>query len=158
MIIGNDNNEKIDFKNLMNPGIVGAVLGLMLFLLSIKLPWPLYRSLEILGSTTTPLSMIVVGSILANIDVRKMFEDLKVFWVSAIRLILLPVAVFFILRVIGFEGLLVAIPVLITAMPAAANAAIMAEKYGGDSELGSKIVFVSTMLSLLTMPLIIGLV
>lgn len=157
-IIGERCRERTDYKNLLNPGIVAAVIGLTIFLFSIKLPWPVLRSLELLAGTTTPLSMIVVGSILGNMDIKTVFKDIKVLGISIIRLVVLPLIVLLALKLMNFEHILMAIPIIITAMPAAANTVILAQKFNGDAELGSKIVFISTALSMITIPLVISLI
>ncbi|WDC84627.1 AEC family transporter [Caloramator sp. mosi_1] len=137
---GRGNKENLR-KAVLNPGIVSVFIGLIIFLFSISLPAPIIKTLEIVGSMTTPLSMIIIGSTLADARIKSIFEGFSVYFGSFVRLIFIPLAVYFILNFIGLKDFYLSIPVIITAMPAAANTVIMAEKYGGNAEYASKVVF-----------------
>jgi malate permease and related proteins len=151
-----------DFKTmkraLVNPGLISVAIGLILFVFSIELPFPVYRTLELVGSTTTPLSMIIIGSMLADIKVKDIFSGFELYYGLVVRLIVIPLVVLFVLKSFGVSGMYLGIPVLISAMPAAANTAVFAEKYGGDSAFASRMIFLTTVLSSITIPLIILLV
>lgn len=142
-------------KEILSPTLISIFIGLLIFVLSIKLPYPIFRTLDLIGSTTTPISMIVVGSMIAEIDIKNVFVGIEIYYGALIRLIVTPLLVLIILRLCGARGMNLGIPVLITAMPAAANTAIMAEKYNADSMLASRFVFITTIFSTLTIPLII---
>lgn len=150
--------NKVNFKAFVNPGIIAVIIGFVLFLFSLELPGPILTTLNMLGGLTTPLAMLFIGSILAEVEAKEIFTDFKVFILSGIRLLILPILVFFVLNLMGFSGYLIGIPVLITAMPAAANAAIMASKFDNDYQLASKAVFLSTLFSIVTIPLIVMIV
>ncbi|SEF51582.1 hypothetical protein SAMN05660865_00408 [Caloramator fervidus] len=151
-----NNKEKQNVKKVfLNPGLVSVILGFILFIFSIKLPYPIQRTLELIGSTTTPLSMIIVGSMLADININEFFKDYKIYYISLLRLIIIPLVTLTILKFFNFSGMLLGIPVLIMAMPAAANTALFAEKFDADVSLASKCVFFTTVLSVVTIPLII---
>lgn len=151
-----------DFKTMkraaLNPGVISVCIGLILFIFSIKLPYPIFRTLELVGSTTTPLSMIVIGSMLAEIKVKDIFSGFELYYGCLVRLIIIPLVVLVVLKGMGLSGMYLGIPVLICAMPAAANTAVFAQKYGGDSAFASRITFITTILSSLTIPLIILLI
>lgn len=142
-------------KALLNPGIVSVFMGLFIFLFSIKLPIPIQKTLELVGSMTTPLSMIIIGSTLADSKIASIFESKSIYFGTIVRLILIPVITFVVLKFIGLKDFYLSIPVIITSMPAAANTVIMAEKFGGDAEFASKIVFITTVLSAITIPLVL---
>ncbi|MBZ4664322.1 MAG: family transporter [Caloramator sp.] len=142
-------------KAILNPGILSVFIGLVIFLLSIDLPAPVIKTLEMVGSMTTPLSMIIIGSTLADAKIKSIFEGFSVYFGSFIRLIAIPLTVYFILNLFGLKDFYLSIPVIITAMPAAANTVIMAEKYGGNPEYASKVVFLTTILSVVTIPAIL---
>ncbi|GAV21729.1 AEC family transporter [Carboxydothermus pertinax] len=135
----------------VNPGIIAVAIGLSLFSFSIKLPPFLAEALKEIGAITMPLSMILVGSILGELPAREIFSDFKLWVLGIIRLIILPALTFVILFFLGIRGVLLAIPVILAAMPAAANTAIFANKYGGDAVKGAQGVFISTVLSLITL-------
>lgn len=142
-------------KAILNPGILSVFIGLIIFLFSVELPTPIIKTLEMVGSMTTPLSMIIIGSTLADAKIKSIFEGYSVYFGSFIRLIAIPLTVYFILNLFGLKDFYLNIPVIITAMPAAANTVIMAEKYGGNPEYASKVVFLTTILSVVTFPAIL---
>lgn len=149
-------NEEYSFslKSLVSPIILSIFIGLILFVFNIRLPEFLNKPIELLGSVTTPISMLVIGSLLANSSALECFSNKKLYFTSFLRLIFLPILVYLILRLKVSDPLLLAIPVVITAMPTAANAAIMANEYGADTTLASQIVFFTTLLSVATIPFI----
>lgn len=142
-------------KSLLNPGNAAISIGLFLFIFSIKLPYPIQATLDTIGGTTTPLSMLIVGSMLAEMEVKELFKGFELYYGSFIRLIAAPLLVYSILKLTGVSGMDLGIPVLIAAMPAAANSAIFAARYGGNSEFASKMIFITTVLSAATIPLIL---
>lgn len=147
--------EKADFKKiLLHPGIIAVFLGFGFFLLSIQLPSAIYETLDIVGSTTTPLSMLIIGSFLADIPFKEVLQEEKILLLAFARLLILPIIAWGVLYIIGLRGLLLGIPVVLTGMPAAANTAVFATLYDSDQYLASKSVFITTLLSLITIPLL----
>lgn len=147
-----------DFKTsmktvLLNPGIIAVGLGLIKMLFHIPIPEVLGITLRNVGNTTMPLAMILIGTVLAEIDIRSIFIT-SVMYLSFIRLILLPGVTLVVLKLLNVDPLILAVSVLLTAMPVGSTAAILAEKYGSDYEFGSKCVFHSTVLSLITVPIL----
>ncbi len=145
-------NIRDSIKNLISPGLFASVLGLLFFFLEVNIPPPLSGAIELIGGTTTPLAMIVIGALLATLPVSYIVTDKRIFIVSLFRLIILPLILFIVIRSFVISPMLIAIPVLLAAMPVAANAVLLAEEYGANSELASKGVFLSTFLSLFTIP------
>lgn len=141
--------------NLFNPSLLAVILGFSLFLTSKELPKVVFDTCKLLGATVTPLSMMCIGFILSEVETGDVIRDYRVFLTSLIRLVLLPLVVLLALKFLGKSGFLLSIPVLLTAMPAAANAAIIAVKYKSDYRLASKAVFVSTLMSIVTIPIVI---
>ncbi len=141
--------------HVLNPSLFAVIIGFTCFLFSIKVPIALIDTFKSVGSATTPFSMMFIGIILAEIKVQSIFTDIWVFIVSAIRLIVIPLTTFVILKVLGLNGLLLMIPVVLSAMPTSANSAIIASRYGNDSELASKMIFVSTLFCIITVPFIL---
>jgi malate permease and related proteins len=139
-------------SSFITPAAVSSVIGFALFAGGIELPRPLSGALSLLGGMTTPLSMILIGSILSRMDFRSAVASPKLYVTSIFRLALFPLMLFFLLRALGLGGLLVSMPVILAAMPVAANSAILAEAYGGDAETASSLVLVSTLISLATIP------
>ncbi|QSZ67120.1 AEC family transporter [Methanofollis aquaemaris] len=144
----------LDPKILLNPGIVSVIIGLILFVTSMRPPLPITGALESLGSLTTPLSMIVVGAMLARIDPAEVFAGWRVYAVTAARLLLMPVIVWAVLVPFVHDPYLLGVPVIMAAMPAAAFAAILAEECHADTRLASRGVFLSTLFCVGTIPFV----
>lgn len=150
--------EKTDVKTkwknvLLNPNIIAVELGLLRCLLPIDLPYFLNYSIEKVGSTVSPLSMILVGAILADVDIRTIFKK-SVFFVAAIRLLLLPLLTIGIVRLFKVDATVSGVALVLTAMPVGTTTALLAAKYKADVDFASKCVFVTTLLSLITVPIL----
>lgn len=143
---------------LLNPNIIAVVLGLTTFLLSIKISGPLYSGLELIGGMTTPLSMLVIGSILAGVRIREMFSGFALYYGTFVRLLVIPGLTLLITDLYNLAPILQGVCVLSAAAPTASITAIFAEKHHGDSLFASRIIFFSTVLSLFTLPFFILLV
>lgn len=141
-------------KSLLNPAIVSALIGFALFLGSVRIPDPLYSAMDLLGGMTTPLAMIVIGAILAQTRLGGVLGNPRLWLTTAYRLGVHPLLVFAAAKAVGLSGMELAVPVLVSAMPVAANSTILAGVYGGDDVTASGLVFASTLLSLVTIPLI----
>jgi predicted permease len=147
----------VNWTLLVNPAVAAVFIGFFFFLFSVTLPRPLSLAVHQVGLLTTPLSMLLVGSLLSTMPVKRVFTDWRVYVVSLMRLLLLPFLVWLALQGFRLPELLVGIPTVISAMPAAANSAILAEQYEGNAALASQIVFLSTLLSVLCIPLVMQL-
>jgi len=145
---------KLDPKILLSPGLVASVLGLALFLGGYMLPATLDTGLELIGSATTPLAMLVVGALLATLPTAQLAGDWRVYLMAALRLVIFPILAFIVLSPFITDKLLLGVAVLLIAMPVAANSVLLSEEYKVDSTLASKGVFTSTLLCLATIPLL----
>ena len=150
---------KKDLKSMkrviIHPGIIATVIGMLMFVFSLSMPLPLEKALASVGAMTTPLSMIIVGSMLAEIKLKEVFSGFAVYYVSALRLIAAPLLTLAIMKLLNADHLLTEIAVTIEAMPAAVIGTVLANKFGGDTKLASRCVFISTIISMVTIPLIV---
>jgi len=142
-----------DPRLLANPGIAASAAGFLLFLGSVEIPAPFIDAIGLLGGVTTPLAMIIVGAMLATFPAREMVGDWRIWATSAVLLLAVPVAYCYLFSPVFSDPLVNGVMITMAAMPAAANTAIFAEQYGADARLASQIVFVSTIGSLVTIPL-----
>ncbi len=141
-------------KVLVNPGIVATFTGFALFVLSIEIPGPLFRAMDTLGEATTPLAMIIIGANLSRVSLGSVFKERALYGISFLRLIVIPGFLYGLLTLLGAEGFLLAVPVLVFSMPAAANAVVFAVMYEGDADFAAKGVFFTTLCSAVTLPII----
>ena len=147
--------EKI-LKIIFHPCMAATYLGLIVMFFDFKPPELAIRLIESLGNCTTPLSMMVVGCVLGQTRVKNLLNPL-VFYFSFVRLILVPLIIMGILLIFRPMYLIAGVSVIMAGTPAGVTTAILADKYGADSELASKMVFISTLLSLLTVPALVWL-
>lgn len=155
--LGNNQSKSFDYKSLLSPGIVATFIGLLLFITGIQLPTFISGSIEAVAGICTPLSMIVIGSMLSFLSLQKVFGQKKIYILAIIRLFLLPFIIFTLLKYILRieDSWLVMIPVIVAGMPVASNAAMMAETYESDAELASQGVLITTLISCISIPLLI---
>lgn len=158
---GNSFSVGRSIRGMLNINTVAIITGFMLFLFSIKLPPFILKSVGSLGGTTTYLSMIYIGSVLYFADGRKMLRNRNVYLLSASRLLLVPLILILIFRGIDyfFPGLLkeevISVLVMQAAMPCMVNVVIMVNILSSDDGTATANVFVSTILSAVTLPLIL---
>lgn len=150
-----DRQEKVDLKRLLNIGSVSSFIAILLFLFQLKLPYPLYSALDLTGKMTAPLSMLLIGALISDINIAKLVSDKKVYLVSVIKLIIVPLATAYILKLAGFNGMVISICTIMAAMPAGATNAIFAKQFDSEPIFASVGVFITTLLSIVTLPLTI---
>lgn len=149
---------KIDFKKIiLNPGSISVIIGIPLFLLQLNIPYIVSYPMSLVGSINSPLAMIVFGTFLANADFKQMFIKKELYFTSFLRLILIPLCMLGIFRLCGVSGDLLAAMTISASAPTATNTAMYAAKYDNDATLGSEVAAQSSVLSIITMPLIVSL-
>jgi predicted permease len=147
--------EKMIQKILVNPGVFSVLIGVVLFYFSIPIPKPIFMALDLVGGTTTPLAMLIVGYTLGGVQMKNIFSELSVYYITVLRLIFIPLLVLIILKGTNLDKTVLGVSVLATAMPVAASATIFAQKHEKSPELASMCVFVSTGFSMITIPLLV---
>jgi predicted permease len=146
---------------ILNINTVAIITGFMLFLLSIKLPPLILDSVGALGSTTTFLSMIYIGSMLYYADGRSMLRNRNVYLLALNRLLIVPFIIIGIFAILNYffpfllKKEVLSVMVLEAAMPCMVNVVIMVNILGEDDDIATSNVFVSTVLSVITIPLIL---
>lgn len=141
-------------KVLTPPCIVAVFIGFGLMVSgNPALPGFVQKSLSAAGGCTTCVSMLVIGAILAEAG-RVNLRDKTLVRYTFVRLLLIPLAMFLLLTLAGTDALVLGVMVLMSGMPAGSTTAILASKYGGDAAFASCMVFVSTLASIVTLPLI----
>ncbi len=161
--ISGDKKAMKPIKILLNPPTIAAIISLPLFILKVRIPAQVLSTVASLGNLTLPLSMIILGIRLANISVKRVFTNLKAYYSAFIKLVIAPLfslAIMLLARVIGIplsDGVIICIFV-ISAMPTAASVLTFSEMYEGDSETVACSTLLSTLLCVLTIPLLMMLI
>lgn len=146
---------KIKIKDMINPGVISAFIAIIIFVFEIQLPVVLVETLDMLGGVTTPLAMIVIGSTIANISVKEVFTEKLIYVYTILRLIIYPFIVWLLIKNFINNEMLLGITVIVSGMPTAANVVMACNEYGGDGEYVSKGIFLSTLGSMFTIPLLV---
>ena len=146
-------DSKSVIKNLLtHPCVVAVFVGFGIMFAPFELPNFLTRTLNSVGGCTTAVSMMVIGAILADIDLGHIEWGLLGYY-SFLRLIAIPAVVLVGMRLLGLDPLVTGVCTLLSGMPAASLTAVLAAKYGQNYSFASQVVFISTLLSMVTIPL-----
>lgn len=145
---------KFNPKSIVNPSMVASVLALLIFLLDINIPSVLSSTMDSIGSITSPAAMLLIGSSLSVMPVKEIFTEFRLYPFTAIKQIALPLAAYFVCGLFIKDPTLLGIVTVIVAMPVANISVMFANQYGGNSKLASKGVFITTMCSFATIPLL----
>lgn len=138
-----------------NPNIIAVLLGMILFLAGLKLPSFIYDAVGFVGNATTPLSIICIGFMLSRANFKALTKKWRLGLTALIQLIIGPVATYTLLTVLNFPAEVVNVCTLIQALPTATSLGLFATKYGGNNIEASELVTISTVLSVVTMPIMI---
>ena len=142
--------EKINLKKIFSPGTITAILALVVCWFKITPPMIISSSISYIGNATVFLSMSLLGVSIARSNVTKGFKDIRIWGYILIRMIMIPIAMFFVLRAIGAEDITILGFCLMAAMPIGNLPLIQSEKMGEDTTLLSNAITVSTLTSLFT--------
>lgn len=148
--------KSVSVKNcILKPGVWGTLLGVIIFLFQIKLPAPLEKTVSFISDLNTPVPMIILGTYLVNLNIKKILKNGQLWLVCFMRLVAVPVFSIFVAKLMGLAPQ-VYLPLVISCQcPSAVMVTMFAEKFGFDTEYSSQIVSVSTLLSIITIPLIL---
>lgn len=155
-------NIKIELRKvLLNPGLIAVVIGSLCFAFSVQLTGVAGTTLNYVAALNTPLATIIAGVFVSNMNFKKTISNLHIYKAAIVRNLLLPGAMIAIIYVTGISsrvpgGDVVAMANIISAAcPTAASAILMASRFGEKTAYASSIMAVSTLFSLLTMPVIV---
>lgn len=141
-------------KLLLMPANIAAILSLVVFLFDLKLPETLLSTAITIGNITTPLAMILIGMAMISIDIKSAAKNIKMYAFSVFRLLIFPVIIYFLLYNVVSNELMLGVFVLLAAMPGPSMAVTLSTQYGGNIEFATTYVFISTVLSVVTIPII----
>ena len=152
-VIVMSNQGKIPWKKLIyNPALIAVFISIVLFLGRIMLPQTINDGLTLVGDMTFPLSMLIIGSLLADMKLLKIFSEIRLYLFSFLGLLVIPAIMLVIAKLFGLPEYLSIVGITMCAAPVAANTAVTAEVYDNDSALAAKLVGITTLFCLITMP------
>lgn len=153
-IMGEGGELKSAWKNLVSPAIIAVFLGVLCFLLQIRLLEIISEPIQMVADMNTPLAMIIAGANLAQADLRNSLKNRRLYFVCFIRLIIFPIICVVPLYLMHLEFEISFAVFIATACPAGATTIMFAERYGRDAKYASEIFTVTTILSAVTIPLL----
>lgn len=147
---------RVRWQDVLNAPVIATLLSVVLLLSRVHVPGVLADTISSVSGVTIPLSMLVIGTSLGGISVRSVLTDWRVYVVSAVRLLVCPLLTWLVLRPFA-AGALLGISVLMAACPSAMLVTALCLQYGRSDAFASKCIFLSTVLSAVTIPLLIWL-
>lgn len=146
--------KRFSWKVLFSPIILASVFGYVCYLTGLHLPEPVTQGLGMVSGVTSPVCMLVIGIALASVPLGKVFTNWRLYVGCFVRMILLPVCVYFALRGLIDNPLMLGIPVVMLGMPVATLSTIFCARYEKNQDLAASGVFLSTLFSFVTIPLL----
>lgn len=153
-----EGKEKITIKSAVtNPGILGTATGLMLYIFQIQLPEVVFNSLDTIAGLSSPLGIILLGGYLARSHFKEVFFTWRNYWVISHRLIITPILGFVVLWLLPINNPTIILTLaIVNCTPTAVNTAVFSQIFGGDYEYGARLVILSSIFSMFTMPFLIA--
>ena len=140
-----------------NPGLIGTVIGILLLVTGFRFPSVISTTIGYMADLNTPLPMIVIGYYLGNLSVKKIVSNKKQYLIAFYRLLLIPGVMLVIMHFAKVDPVVMVVSTIAASAPTAANTAMFATLYDKDAELGAQLMSVTTLLSLITLPLLVAL-
>ena len=137
---------------LTHPCIIAVAVGLTIMIFQIPLPLFIQNTVKSLGGCTMAISMILIGTILSEVNFFSVVNKMSIFY-TVVRLVLIPFLVFIFCMIFHIDQLTTGVAVVLAGMPAGSTTAILAAQYEGDAIFASKCVVLSTVLSIITVPI-----
>ena len=158
LITGKNDVEgrRFEKKVLYSTPMLAAYLTMAIVALEIdNIPTAVSQPLTMLGNITVPAALLIIGSSMSQLSLRTMLGNRTVYTTSLFRLILLPIGIFYLCRALGFSDFVVNINTLVIAMPVATYGTILCLKYEKDTTMITEVTFITTLLSMLTIPALV---
>lgn len=155
LIMGGRGAYTFRMKVLWSTPMLAAYMAILIVALGIgDVPRIISQPLTLIGQITVPAALLIIGSSMSHLSARTMLGNSTVYTTTVFRLALLPLALFFLFSALGFRQLVVNINTVVIAMPVATYGTILCLKHGRDTTLITEVTFITTLLSVITIPLV----
>ena len=141
-------------RSIVNVGTVTSVVALILYFMNVDIPETVANFCTYMGNACIPLSMILIGGSLAQLDLKAIFTDKEIYLFSLLRMIVVPAVCILIVRNLPFDQYIVRICCLVISMPIATLAGMLAEQYANEGNYCNKMTAMTTVMSVITVPLL----
>jgi len=153
---GDDSEFKLNFKQLLTPGIILIFVGIFIYLFAIQLPSVLMDTINSVGSLTAPLSMMMIGSSLAVYPIKDSFTDWRSYVFAFVRLMIVPFVTMIMCRLLHIDAYYANITIITNAMPVGSMVLMLATQYNANVKIVTRNIVVSTLLSVITIPIVVA--
>ena len=154
-LISGSGKLSFDFRQLINPGIIFSIIAIIIYLTKYQMPQIIGETSNLIGSMTVPLAMMIMGSSLAEIPIKEVLNDIKIYLYTIIKQILIPILFWWVLKFIIQDPTILGVLVILIAMPVGSIAIMFCDQFGGNTTLASKSVFITTLSSVFTIPVLV---
>ncbi len=153
-LIKKDTNNAggFNFNQLLSSGVILSVLAIVIYLLNINLPSIIDNAVYSVGSITSPSAMLLIGCSLAKMNIKDVFNDWRIYIWTLIKQVAIPLLLWVPLNFVIKNELVLYVTYILCAMPVANAAVLFTTNLGGDTQLAAKTVFITTLFSLVTVP------
>lgn len=155
MNYGVGNKTKLRLKSVLTPGVIASIIALIIYIFDIHVPSILANTCSMVGNITTPIAMLLIGSTLATLEIKEVFNDFRIYPYALIKQLVIPALFYPVLAFLIRDAFVLGITFIILAMPVANSAVLFSTEYGGDVKLAAKLVFITTLLSVASIPLMV---
>ena len=155
--ISGNSRDAVNLKKILNVPMISTLLGIVIMVLKLQIPSLLYGTINSVANATVPISMIILGSSLAAIPAAEALGDVKIYIIAAARLLMCPILTNLLLRLFVDNQILIGAVTILASTPVAVLMTPLCVQYGKSDALSSKSIFISTVLSVFTMPAVIWL-
>ena len=146
---------KFDPRILANPPLIASLLAILIFATGFNTPAVVADVANMLGNITSPAAMLIIGSTLSRIQLKDVFSQWRLYPVTVLKLLVIPALSWLVFRQIVTNELMLGVLVVLSGMPSAAMATMLAMEYEGNERIASSGIFLTTLLSIATIPLIL---
>ena len=156
LIVGDlSDGRRFQKKVLYSTPMLSAYLAMLIVALGIDgIPGIISQPLTMIGNITVPAALLIIGSSMSQLSVRSMLGNMTVYTTTVFRLLLIPIGLYYLCSALGFDSYVVNINTLVVAMPVATYGTILCLKYNRDTTLITETTLITTLLSMLTIPLL----
>ena len=150
------NGPKFQKKVLWSTPMLSAYLTMLIVALRIEsIPEWISQPLTMIGNITVPAALLIIGSSMSQLPLRSMLGNGTIYLTTLLRLAVLPIGIHYLFTLLGFDPFVVGINTVVIAMPVATYGTILCLRHGKDTTLMTQITFITTLLSMLTIPLLV---
>lgn len=148
--------EKTGFqlRKILNVGVVSCVITLFIYLTKLPIPSVIENAVDSVSGLAAPLSMMIIGDSLTKVNLKKLFCNARMLVFSGIKLLVIPLVGVSVIKLLGLNPMLTGVCMVMLSTPVGSMNAMLAQQYGGDYELASQGVTITTLLAVITMPLV----